>query len=477
MKLRIVEGKRRGKEFPIGREVVIIGRDPRCTIALTDDQVASAEHAELLLNPEGQLILRDLESVNGTEVNGQAVQESALKLGDRITIGNTIFEVVEEATSTRRPPPRESAPAKPEPPAGTRPPAEEEVEEEAGEPEAIEEEIVEGEEEVVEEEEAAEGELMFGHEEKKKVRKGKPKAPPILRRVISLTLTALITVVIVAGGIYILTQFQSSMPKSVIGGATDRLELYYEKVQASNKNIFRFAMQIAGGKVTLNVDDLKQKRQVQRDKKVGDRLIANLAGQIERAGFDKLDKPKYGGLPADVQESAVIELTNGARVKRVEVENTIAPEAFVAAQKFLEDFAQAELGLSAMNRSREDLIREADEAFLRGKTLYEQRDVDFPNLFNAIKAFQVVQYDLETIEPKPTNYVEAVRLADTARNLLAQRIDNLRFKADQAMRLSEWSKAAEALQLILRSITDREDDRYRDAERKLISVQQHLPKR
>ncbi|MCX6907135.1 MAG: hypothetical protein NTY01_03720, partial [Verrucomicrobia bacterium] len=220
-----------------------------------------------------------------------------------------------------------------------------------------------------------------------------------------------------------------------------------------------------------------QRRHVQREKQVGEGIIIELIRQIENGGFDKLERAKFGGLPADQQEMIVIELTRGTRVKRVEVENTIAPTPFIVAQKALEDFAQTELNIAAITRSREELVKEADEAYQRGKDLFEQKGVADANLYNAIKAFQLVQIDLEAIEPKPANYAMAVQNEAIAQDILKEKINSLRFIADQAIRLSEWAKAKTCLSEIMACIPDREDDRYKEADRKLISVRGHLPRR
>ncbi|MBI5687135.1 MAG: FHA domain-containing protein [Verrucomicrobia bacterium] len=476
MKLRILQGRRRGREYSVGKNPVTIGRAAQCDIVIPDDQLVSSEHADVRMDEHGQMVIRDLESVNGTEVNGQSIDESVLKPGDEISIGSTLFEVIEEAAR----PVRESEPPKRGPateklPVVTKPAVEEAEEETAEEeqPRRKEEEV----EEAGETGEEAPAELTFGGKPKRPAKK-KP-AAPIGRRLMSLGLTALLTIVAIGGGLYVWKEVQRSMPQVVssMGGETRRPDLFYEKVEASTQNIFRFALRLSGDKVTLNVDDLKQRRHVQREKKVGEGLIIELVRQIENGGFDKLEKPKYGGFPADKQEMAVIELTRGARVKRVEIENTIAPDAFVNAQKVLEDFAQNELGIAAINRSREELIREADEAYLRGKQLFEQRDVDYPNLYNAIKAFQLVQIDLEIIEPKPANFAAAVQNETLAKDMLKEKINSLRFNAEQAMKLGEWAKAQTCLSEILARVPDREDERYKEADRKLIGVQRHLPRR
>lgn len=69
-----------GRYFTLGR-----GQD--CNIPL-DDGAASTRHA-YIAGHGSDLLLRDLESTNGTEVNGEAVEEAVLCHGDIIRIGTT----------------------------------------------------------------------------------------------------------------------------------------------------------------------------------------------------------------------------------------------------------------------------------------------------------------------------------------------------------------------------------------------------
>ena len=66
-------------------ETYTIGRSPENTIRL-DDVSVSGRHAELLLVAEN-CFLKDLDSTNGTIVNGQAVSDVQLRAGDRIRFG------------------------------------------------------------------------------------------------------------------------------------------------------------------------------------------------------------------------------------------------------------------------------------------------------------------------------------------------------------------------------------------------------
>ena len=66
-------------------EAITIGRGPDNTIVVSDPSI-STHHAQLLL--EGDTYrLKDLDSTNGTRVNGKPVTETVLRFDDRIRFG------------------------------------------------------------------------------------------------------------------------------------------------------------------------------------------------------------------------------------------------------------------------------------------------------------------------------------------------------------------------------------------------------
>jgi hypothetical protein len=79
------------KSVPIAGEKTSLGRSSRNAVALNDDQV-SDRHADLYITREGMYIV-DLESSNGTFVNGQKVDKAWVKPGDTITLGNTNIRI------------------------------------------------------------------------------------------------------------------------------------------------------------------------------------------------------------------------------------------------------------------------------------------------------------------------------------------------------------------------------------------------
>ncbi len=88
------------RTFILDRERVCLGRQAENDLAIPDHTV-SRRHAEILKTPEGWRIA-DLGSRNGTAVNGEPVQESALDPGDEITLGTFALRFEEEAEESVR---------------------------------------------------------------------------------------------------------------------------------------------------------------------------------------------------------------------------------------------------------------------------------------------------------------------------------------------------------------------------------------
>jgi predicted component of type VI protein secretion system len=66
-------------------EAITIGRGPDNTIVVNDPSI-STHHAQLLLERDTYR-LKDLDSTNGTRVNGKPVTETVLRFDDRIRFG------------------------------------------------------------------------------------------------------------------------------------------------------------------------------------------------------------------------------------------------------------------------------------------------------------------------------------------------------------------------------------------------------
>jgi hypothetical protein len=88
--LVVINGGSPGASFPLAKDRVIIGRMGESDVVL-DDPGASRRHAEVRRR-DGEFVITDLGSTNGTMVNEARIGERTLEEGDRITIGRTILE-------------------------------------------------------------------------------------------------------------------------------------------------------------------------------------------------------------------------------------------------------------------------------------------------------------------------------------------------------------------------------------------------
>jgi pSer/pThr/pTyr-binding forkhead associated (FHA) protein len=64
---------------------LVIGRSSGCELVLADDTV-SRRHAELFTE-DGRWLLRDLDSSNGTWLNGRRIVEAEVRRGDVLHLG------------------------------------------------------------------------------------------------------------------------------------------------------------------------------------------------------------------------------------------------------------------------------------------------------------------------------------------------------------------------------------------------------
>jgi Nif-specific regulatory protein len=95
--LRALAGPLQGVIFRLPEEEVRIGRQPSNQMCIGDPSV-SRQHC--LIQPrDGQFEIRDLGSNNGTFVNGTRIDECVLAEGDRIRIGDTVFQFASREAS------------------------------------------------------------------------------------------------------------------------------------------------------------------------------------------------------------------------------------------------------------------------------------------------------------------------------------------------------------------------------------------
>jgi pSer/pThr/pTyr-binding forkhead associated (FHA) protein len=86
---QVVEGIDKGRIFRDLSTPVTIGREEGNSLRLNDERV-SRFHAKVQ-SDNAEIILTDLDSTNGTRVNGNVVQIRRLRVGDRICVGRSVL--------------------------------------------------------------------------------------------------------------------------------------------------------------------------------------------------------------------------------------------------------------------------------------------------------------------------------------------------------------------------------------------------
>jgi hypothetical protein len=94
-RLELVTGSETGRIIRLTPPSLVIGRGAEADLRLTDTGV-SRRHVELQVEPNG-VTLVDLQSTNGTSVNGRMVDRAQLNDGDRISLGATVMVFRQDA--------------------------------------------------------------------------------------------------------------------------------------------------------------------------------------------------------------------------------------------------------------------------------------------------------------------------------------------------------------------------------------------
>jgi len=88
----VLSGGSETDRFQVGPGGIVIGRSPEAQVVLTGQSV-SRRHARVWIEGDA-LLAADLGSRNGIAVNGKQVERASLQAGDRLAVGESVFEVL-----------------------------------------------------------------------------------------------------------------------------------------------------------------------------------------------------------------------------------------------------------------------------------------------------------------------------------------------------------------------------------------------
>ena len=256
--------------------------------------------------------------------------------------------------------------------------------------------------------------------------------------------------------------------------------LVYEKVEADATRIFRYYMTLDEyGVLRVVYDDVPDaNRHVDKSAKLADGAKARIAEILDAKEWDALDDAYSGSSAMDENalKSWRIRVVRGDRVKEVLVENTQEPDAFGEIREALETFSRNELGIWAIQYSREKLLELSEESARNGDAKWDERDVEYGNLSASVDAYREAAYYLDTVNPKPESYARIKERLERSLSELDRRYRDQRFLADKAINLSDWETAKAELRILCDMVPNKNDDRHAEANAKLVDVENRIKK-
>lgn len=259
--------------------------------------------------------------------------------------------------------------------------------------------------------------------------------------------------------------------------------IQYEKVDATDKGIFRYYMYYDGFSEELSVryDDMPvNNRKVRKGAKLSPQAVKQLnkicadATEFMSLGDD------YSGSSASELNSLSfrrIRVVSGEKIKDVVVSNSQEPVEFRNFRETIETFSRNELGVWAIQYSREKLVELAQSQERVGDAKYEERDVHYGNLFAAVTAYREANFYLESVNPKPEGYDALVDKLSSAVKEHDKRYEEVRFLADKAINMQDWDSARSHLAVLCEIVPDKNDERNREAKAKLVDVEKRIKER
>lgn len=111
--LRVLSGANAGQVFTLKGNKILVGRGTQCQIQFKDPEV-SKEHAIIVVNGD-EISIEDNKSRNGTFVNGVRITRRKLQRGDKITLNQTLCDLIILPTGQNKSQALATRPAMPSP--------------------------------------------------------------------------------------------------------------------------------------------------------------------------------------------------------------------------------------------------------------------------------------------------------------------------------------------------------------------------
>lgn len=426
LEIVVANGMLKGRRFAIPDAGLRLGRSSSNDIHLPDEKL-SRNHCLFEADGESGVRIVDLSSANGTYVNGHPLGAEGVPLavGDMVEAGDTVLRIVGEAADDER------------------------------------------------------IDLGLGGGSGETPAIGSAKAEKPRARIVNLLWAVAIALIVLAIWGLLAIPSQSDRPAEVAAVETEPelREVFYEKVSADSDGIFRYELSFSPeGVLKVEVDDVpNDNRHLSKSQRLDERARTELGEILKFGAVNALEGESIGVEPdPPALESWSLRVAYATCERRVRIVNAPEPKEFRLLREKLETFSKNQLGIWAIQYSREKLIALAKEAIVLGRSKWEDRAAQYGNLHGSVVAYREAIFYLDTVNPKPDCIAEARQGLERSQRELDQLYREHRFRADRALNLGQWDEAMQELRVLAEIVPDRNDDRHREAAAKILDVERRL---
>ena len=455
IRLDVVKGPLAGRSFEVPPGGLRLGRLAACGISIPSDPSISRNHCLFEIRG-GTVFAADLNSANGTLLNGEPLSEAPLRPGDTITAGETELLAVAAGADEPAAADAVAAPAAIAAPAGP-----------GGGKLSV--------------------DLGFGRQDAPATGPGDAPAPG---RRTNIAIAAALLLLAAAAALILFAPPQTESAgeggRPVGGGAGARgaaraaeaagpfESLSYEHVDAGPDGVSRSLFEISGGgALHLKIDEVPDaNRHVDKRKQAESHYLKDIAERLEKGDLTWLPQEKLGpDRPGGAVESYRLRWKCGSAVHDIYYENSRRPPELETFCRELENFAHDEFRGWPLQYSSKQLVEMAGEERRNGDAKWTDRNADPGNAYTAMKHYDTALAYLEFVSPKPGWHAALEASRKEAEAEVDRRWERLKAKANIAENARNFEQAGDALEEMMRTVHDTGDPRHKEASDRLFSVQ------
>ena len=423
MNLYFLNGQRKGEQWELVPPGICIGREVDNDIQILAGGI-SRYHAKIEYIEGDNWKIQDLNSTNGTRINGKKInQPTLLKTGDQIQIGEQLLRF-DLDSNLPKPEPKESQ-------------VKEQTDPEIKPPEKP----------VGKSDETAKIDLDIFQKNWEKNKPDQAKETPNpKKRLVNLLFGLLVTVLAcVALLVFVMlwgtpkNSSQQSRPMQIV---RNPFFLEYEKVIYTKDNVFRFSVQIENDSAQFKLNDLKYQRKFSKGiAQVDKELLKTLVNEIKGTNFMKISSDPPGSPANGVDEIRTLTIGYDKNLNTVTVRNNFPKRSFETIEYALSRFAD-DYGLKTISLSQKEMREEAIRSFRKAEELLANYQAKPENLRNAILRYQITIDFLDQFDPKPEEWSVAKRKLSEAEILMKKAIKDAEFNINVLYKKRDYAAAA-----------------------------------